>query len=328
MSLRIFVANTKVEAFIALGSACLFSLIHWCVAPLLSQYQTFINDRIFNLIVGFLFFFIALICYSIISKILFNRLNRDVNAYARQSVVDQSTLLMNQLFLSEDIAHLQKYSRVVNNQIDLATNETENGVLNTIAKIRQAISSIDGVVNTLDEEVVFANKLKSALEECLNKTKSLGAEIARYVSKGNGIVNFNTINDLESVSLLVDNLHSALCELSEKVENFSNLSTNSKDAMTTVQDGIMAALVSMQFQDISRQQLEAVKVLVSNFVEHFIQLDESLQKYPPVRISSQTLEEVLENFKDHYVMQQQYDSHNNALGQEVKRSAQSSIELF
>nr|WP_324258240.1 methyl-accepting chemotaxis protein [Cellvibrio fontiphilus] len=180
---------------------------------------------------------------------------------------------------------------------------------------------------------VVADKIRSLSQE----TESATSEIDRAIVSVSETVEKNlsgvldgdqTREELEKIEAISASLKSILTDFTSVSEYLTSLSVDSRQAMTAVHDGIMEVLGSMQFQDISRQQLDSVKILLSEMVNHFWQLDEYLRASPPIGIKAQTLEKLLESHRDYYVMQQQHDSHSQALGDQTTQSSTASIELF
>lgn len=180
---------------------------------------------------------------------------------------------------------------------------------------------------------VVADKIRSLSQE----TESATSEIDRAIVGVSDTVEKNlasvldgdqTREELEKIEAISTSLKSILTDFTSVSEYLTSLSVDSRQAMTAVHDGIMEVLGSMQFQDISRQQLDSVKILLAEMVQHFTQLDGFLRASPPISISAQTLEKLLESHRDYYVMQQQHDSHSQALGDQTTENSTASIELF
>lgn len=180
---------------------------------------------------------------------------------------------------------------------------------------------------------VVADKIRSLSQE----TESATAEIDHAIVAVTETVEKNlasvldgdqTREELEKIEAISTSLKSILTDFTSVSEYLTSLSADSRQAMNAVHNGVMEALGNMQFQDISRQQLESVKLLVSDLVAHFWQLDEFLRASPPVPINTHTLEVLLDGHRSQYVMQQQHDSHSEVLGDKLKQHSTASIELF
>jgi len=99
-------------------------------------------------------------------------------------------------------------------------------------------------------------------------------------------------------------------------------------AMNQIHEDIVDALGSMQFQDISRQQIEHVNLSLNTLSEHFTTLagfaasEDNSTCYSP-------LEARVEALRENYVMHSQHVTHNSARGVDTQRVDElPSIQLF
>jgi methyl-accepting chemotaxis protein len=180
---------------------------------------------------------------------------------------------------------------------------------------------------------VVADEIRSLSKETESVTSAIDRAIigvTETVEKNlsSVLAGDQTREGLEKIEAVSASLKSILDDFSAVSEYLTSLSVDSRQAMNSVHEGIISALGNMQFQDISRQQLESVKVLLSEMVMHFWQLDEFLHASPPVRVDMQTLESLLDRHRSQYVMQQQHDLHNEVLGDQITHNSTNNIELF
>lgn len=138
----------------------------------------------------------------------------------------------------------------------------------------------------------------------------------------------HTREELEKVTEVSSSLQAVLHDFTVLNNYVESLSHDSKTAMTLIHQGIVQALGNMQFQDISRQQLESVKHLFDDVIDHFVQLEQCLKAMPARRIELQTLAEVLEMHREKYVMHRQQENHSAVVGQQQLQNQQPMIELF
>lgn len=138
----------------------------------------------------------------------------------------------------------------------------------------------------------------------------------------------HTQEEMAKINEVSASLKAVLKDFSELNNYVELLSYESKEAMTFIYNGIVEALGSMQFQDISRQQLESVHNLFQELIIHFKEMSERLDSQPTSAIGMQPLEEILESHLDRYVMQQQQENHNGVLGKPRTVHNQPMIELF
>ena len=92
----------------------------------------------------------------------------------------------------------------------------------------------------------------------------------------------------------------------------------------------MEAQASVQFQDVSRQQIEQVMKALSQLDEHASLLSERLRAYEDANFVFTPIAQHLETLYSHYVMESQRTAHQTSLKRETTSAApaQSRIELF
>lgn len=138
----------------------------------------------------------------------------------------------------------------------------------------------------------------------------------------------HTREELEKVTEVSNSLQAVLQDFTVLNEYVESLSHDSKTAMTLIHQGLVQALGNMQFQDISRQQLDSIKHLFDDVIDHFTQLEQCLRATPASRVELHTLAQVLEMHREKYVMHRQQENHNVAIGKEQQSQSQPMIELF
>ena len=92
----------------------------------------------------------------------------------------------------------------------------------------------------------------------------------------------------------------------------------------------MEAQASVQFQDVSRQQIEQVMKALSQLDEHASLLSERLRAYEDANFVFTPIAQHLETLYSHYVMESQRTAHQTSLKRDTTSAApaQSRIELF
>ena len=104
------------------------------------------------------------------------------------------------------------------------------------------------------------------------------------------------------------------------------------DSSKRLADMFMDAMASVQFQDVTRQQVEQVSNALDRLDAHATLLAERLHKFEDPQYEFQPLSQHLAQMYDSYVMSSQRDSHNSALGNSGATTASgdggSKIELF
>lgn len=109
-------------------------------------------------------------------------------------------------------------------------------------------------------------------------------------------------------------------------DEFITMTGQTRAAMQRVHDDIVVALGHMQFQDISRQQIEHVGCALDRIVGHFAAVSAALQngvqgQWPP-------LAESIEGLREHHVMQKQRATHDAITGDRSADESRPAIELF
>lgn len=109
-------------------------------------------------------------------------------------------------------------------------------------------------------------------------------------------------------------------------DEYKTMTGQTLAAMQRVHEDIVVALGHMQFQDISRQQIEHVGCALDRIVGHFAAVSAALQngvqgQWPP-------LAESIEGLREHHVMQRQRTTHDAITGGRRADESRPAIELF
>lgn len=180
---------------------------------------------------------------------------------------------------------------------------------------------------------VVADEVRTLSQETESATAAIDRAIiavSETVSKNlaSVLAGDHTQDEMQKVTEVSTSLQAILQDFSELNNYVELLSQESKEAMTFIHNGIVEALGNMQFQDISRQQLESVQHLFDELIAHFRQLSDQLDNSPDQPILLPPLEMLLESHRERYVMQQQQETHNDVLGKPKTNDSQPAIELF
>ncbi|RVT47383.1 hypothetical protein EMM73_05650 [Rheinheimera sediminis] len=180
---------------------------------------------------------------------------------------------------------------------------------------------------------VVADEVRTLSQETESATAAIDrAIIAVSDTVSNNLVSVlagdHTQDEMQKVTEVSTSLQAILQDFSELNNYVELLSQESKEAMTFIHNGIVEALGNMQFQDISRQQLESVQHLFDELIVHFRQLSEQLNDSPGEPIVLEPLEVLLESHREKYVMRQQQENHNGVVGKPTNKDEQPAIELF
>ena len=119
----------------------------------------------------------------------------------------------------------------------------------------------------------------------------------------------------------------------EATENVKNVLATVQECSTELSSMFMDTLASVQFQDVTRQQLEHVSAALRRLDSHAIMLAERLRAFENPQMDFTPLSEHLSTMFDQYVMSQQRDTHLRTLsgGSSARAGAGSEgpkVELF
>jgi methyl-accepting chemotaxis protein len=116
-------------------------------------------------------------------------------------------------------------------------------------------------------------------------------------------------------------LQSFAQQLEELGKSYQEVTRHEAEVMTTVSDSagrlsnmFVNALASVQFQDVTRQQIEQVVDALNRLDHHFAQLSQRLDEFENPDFVVKPLSEHLDQLYSRYVMDSQRDSHNTATG--------------
>ena len=125
-------------------------------------------------------------------------------------------------------------------------------------------------------------------------------------------------------------------QLAELGRSYEEILHTQSSAMDTIRESseelaamFMDALASVQFQDVTRQQIEHTAESLSRLDQHLCVLGERLQKRDDLSFSYTPLAQHLDEIYGRYVMEQQRQTHDEAIGKSSgTESSNSKIELF
>lgn len=122
--------------------------------------------------------------------------------------------------------------------------------------------------------------------------------------------------------------------ISELTENLDRLISHQRDVLVKVQqeseliaNPIMALIGSIQFQDVTRQQLQHISQAMETLADHTENLKGHLDEFDR-EIDVTSLKVKIESMVDDYVMSQQRNTHSEIYGEQTDESKGKLIELF
>jgi len=153
---------------------------------------------------------------------------------------------------------------------------------------------------------------------------SIESQFADKLSKDN---NDSERQALESFALQLDELGRSYKEVTDHEAVVMQTITDSSRQLA---DMFMAALASVQFQDVTRQQIEQVIDALNRLDGHAAMLADRLDQFEDPNFELKPIAEHLDQIYSTYVMSSQRDMHHNALkdGATGSDSGGPKIELF
>lgn len=186
--------------------------------------------------------------------------------------------------------------------------ETGRGFAVVADEVRKLSQSTESVVAEIDK----------AIQDVSDTVKHRLAGII----EGN-----NTTEEISRIESISTGLKQTMDSFADTLNYLERISTSSRESLGLIHQDIVVALGYMQFQDLSRQQLESVQSLLTKIIQHFATLAEqsesSLQESELGPLSA-----VLEQHKQSYVMDKQRLVHTTASGNVDTLDSRPTIELF
>lgn len=172
-------------------------------------------------------------------------------------------------------------------------------------------------------------KLSQQTEEATNLIDQSIAEVTRQVNENltGMIASSRTEQESQQVQGIVGELTDMSQTFNEVSGYLSSMTRDTSLAMAGIHEKIVEALGHIQFQDISRQQIEQVIAALDDLKTHFSGVAGILSNTDPDR-SWPPLAERIEQLRSHYVMQRQHQTHAAVTGDEVSDGGRPAIELF
>jgi methyl-accepting chemotaxis protein len=173
-------------------------------------------------------------------------------------------------------------------------------------------------------------KLSLQTEDATSQVDRIIEELAKNVTDNLSAIVADARTDAESqqIKTIADQLGEINRAFNEVSGYLSQVGTDSRRAMGGIYDDVNAALGHMQFQDISRQQIEQVGSALLSLNEHFAAVAviaggaEPGQHWPP-------LVERIDALRQNYVMHQQHSTHSAVTGgKDTTGETRPGIELF
>ncbi len=249
---------------------------------------------------------------------------RSVNkliAYAARrmaQVVDESQRIERTI---DSVNHLGSFTGRV---LSIAK-QTNMLALNAAIEAARAGAAGRGFAVVADEVRKLAVETAQVTQEIDDNIRSIAGHVARDLE---GLAQVD--RGEEEAQLLHDvaaDLESTNVAFHELGQYLSEVTTRSRTMAQDLHDGVAAVMGSLQYQDVSRQQIDQVQKGLAEVGRFVDTLGRSLDGQGSAPMPA--LAESLEGLRQGYVMQSQHDRHDSTLGlQQHDDDARPAIELF
>ena len=172
-------------------------------------------------------------------------------------------------------------------------------------------------------------KLSKQTETATSQIDRFIEDLAQHVTENLSTIVAHTRTETESLQIqtIVDQLAEINRAFTEVSGYLSLIGADSRRAMSSIYEDVSTTLGHLQFQDISRQQIEQVAAALDALNAHFLNVaavaagTDPSQSWPP-------LTERIDALRRDYVMQGQHASHDLVTGRTSSAESRPAIELF
>jgi len=175
---------------------------------------------------------------------------------------------------------------------------------------------------------VVANEVRKLALESERITNHIESTLREFVEVTEA--NLSSVADLRSIKEEREHLSNLVADieaLQKEASRLPALTMESQKAMEKIYEDILTALGYMQFQDITRQQIQHVQMALRNLKDYFQAVEKRMRGYYgwPLR----SLEEQVRQLREEYVMQSERSTHDKVMGEGTAQAdGGPKIELF
>jgi len=228
------------------------------------------------------------------------------------------------------ITHVVKEARSLGTLVDLIkhiSGQTNLLALNAAIEAARAGEAGRGFAVVADEVRKLSGETDKAVGQISKGIETVANSIeSQFADKLSHDNSASESQALEGFAVQLDDLGKSYKDVTEHEALVMATITDSSQKLS---DMFMSALASVQFQDVTRQQIEQVIDALNRLDTHAMMLASRLGQLEDPHFQLQPLSEHLDQIYSNYVMDSQRETHNSATGSDATTSkAAPKIELF
>lgn len=230
----------------------------------------------------------------------------------------------------ERISHVVKEARSLSALVDLIRNisgQTNLLALNAAIEAARAGDAGRGFAVVADE----VRKLSRATDEAVGRISSGIAQVADSIEAQfeEKLSKDNAASEREALESFATQLDDLGRSYKEVTEHGAGVMATITDSSRQLADMFMSALASVQFQDVTRQQIEQVMDALNRLDGHATMLAERLAQLEDPSFELLPLSAHLDQIYSNYVMDSQRNTHSSVTrGEPASTSGGPKVELF